>query len=67
MNRLTVTRFVASRPTLLWKHELDALHTGYRTDTIVLDGPPAVRAALGENARTIPSRDAAVKPELAVR
>ena len=45
MNRLTIARYVSSRPVLLWMHELDALQTGYATDTIVLDGPPASRLA----------------------
>jgi hypothetical protein len=35
-------------------HELNALPTGYATDTVGLDGPPASRLALGENARTAP-------------
>jgi len=55
MDRLTIARYVAPRPVLLWKHELDALRIGYLTDTIVLDGPPASRLTLGANARTAPS------------
>jgi mannosyltransferase len=55
MGRLTIARYLAPRPVLLWKQELDALRTGYGNDTIVLDGPPAVRTTLGENARTAPS------------
>jgi 4-amino-4-deoxy-L-arabinose transferase-like glycosyltransferase len=55
MGRLTIARYVAPRPVLLWKHQLDALRTGYRIDTIVLDGPPASRLTLGENARTAPT------------
>ena len=55
MDRLTIARYVAPRPVLLWKHELDALRIGYLTDTIVLDGPPASRTTLGANALTAPS------------
>jgi 4-amino-4-deoxy-L-arabinose transferase-like glycosyltransferase len=55
MDRLTIARYISSRPVLLWMHELDALKTGYGADTIVLDGPPASRATLGERARTAPS------------
>jgi mannosyltransferase len=55
MDRLTIARYVSSRPVHLWKNELDALKTGYGTDTIVLDGPLASRATLGEHARTAPS------------
>jgi mannosyltransferase len=55
MDRLTIARYISSRPVLLWMHQLDALKTGYGADTIVLDGPPASRARLGENARTAPS------------
>ena len=55
MDRLTIARYVAPRPVLLWKHQLDALRTGYGTDTIVLDGPPASRLTLGANARTTPT------------
>jgi mannosyltransferase len=59
MDRLTIARYVAPRPVLLWKHELDALRTGYGNDTIVLDGPPASRLRLGENALTAPSHELA--------
>ncbi len=59
MDRLTIARYVAPRPVLLWKHELDALQTGYGIDTIVLDGPPASRLTLGENARTAPDHELA--------
>lgn len=59
LNRLTISRYVAPRPVLLWKHELDALRTGYGIDTIVLDGPPASRLTLGENARTAPTIEVA--------
>jgi mannosyltransferase len=55
MDRLTIARYVSPRPVLLWKHQLDALRTGYGTDTIVLDGPPASRLTLGEHARTAPT------------
>jgi hypothetical protein len=49
-------------------HELDAMQTGYATNTIVLDGPPAVRPTLGEHARTAPSHAlAARRAEEAVR
>jgi hypothetical protein len=54
MDRMTIARYLAPRPVLLWKHELDALRIGYLTDTIVLDGPPASRLTLGANARTAP-------------
>jgi mannosyltransferase len=55
MDRLTIARYVSPRPVLLWKRQLDAMRTGYATDTIVLDGPPASRTTLGENARTAPT------------
>jgi 4-amino-4-deoxy-L-arabinose transferase-like glycosyltransferase len=54
MGRLTIARYVSPRPVPLWMHELNALPTGYATDTVVLDGPPASRLTLGENARTAP-------------
>ena len=60
LNRLTIARYISSRPVLLWMHELDALKTGYGVDTIVLDGPPASRLTLGENARTAPAHEVAV-------
>jgi mannosyltransferase len=59
MDRLTISRYISSRPVLLWMNELDALNTGYAADTIVLDGPPASRLALGEHARTAPSHEVA--------
>ncbi|MGH2939197.1 MAG: glycosyltransferase family 39 protein [Solirubrobacterales bacterium] len=55
MDRLTIARYISPRPVLLWKHELDALRIGYLQDTIVLDGPPASRLSLGENAKTAPT------------
>jgi mannosyltransferase len=61
MDRLTIARYVAPRPTMIWKHELDALRIGYLTDTIVLDGPPASRLTLGENARTAPTHAVAAE------
>ncbi|MBN9623076.1 MAG: hypothetical protein J0H06_09000, partial [Actinobacteria bacterium] len=60
MDRLTISRYISSRPVLLWMHELDALKTGYGADTVVLDGPPASRLTLGEYARTAPSHELAV-------
>jgi mannosyltransferase len=59
MDRLTIARYLSPHPVMLWKHELDALRTGYGVDTIVLDGPPASRLTLGENARTAPSHELA--------
>ncbi|HTT95064.1 MAG TPA: glycosyltransferase family 39 protein [Solirubrobacterales bacterium] len=59
MDRLTIARYVSPRPVMLWKHQLDALPTGYGAQTIVLDGPPASRLTLGENARTAPSHELA--------
>jgi 4-amino-4-deoxy-L-arabinose transferase-like glycosyltransferase len=59
MDRLTIARYISSRPVLLWMHELDSLKTGYGADTIVLDGPPAARLTLGEHARTAPSHELA--------
>jgi 4-amino-4-deoxy-L-arabinose transferase-like glycosyltransferase len=59
MDRLTIARYIASRPVLLSKHALDALHTGYGNDTIVLDGPPASRPTLGEHALTAPAHELA--------
>lgn len=60
MSRLTISRYISSRPVLLWMHELDAMKTGYGADTIVLDGPPSSRLTLGEYARTAPSHELAV-------
>ncbi|HEY2478255.1 MAG TPA: glycosyltransferase family 39 protein [Solirubrobacterales bacterium] len=60
LNRLTIARYISSRPVLLWMHELDALKTGYGVDAIVLDGPPASRLTLGENAKTAPTHEIAV-------
>jgi 4-amino-4-deoxy-L-arabinose transferase-like glycosyltransferase len=59
MDRLTIARYTSSHPVLLRMHQLDALKTGYGTDTIVLDGPPATRTTLGEHARTAPSHELA--------
>jgi mannosyltransferase len=59
MDRLTIARYISSRPITLWMHQLDALKTGYGTDTVVLDGPPASRLTLGEHARTAPSHELA--------
>jgi 4-amino-4-deoxy-L-arabinose transferase-like glycosyltransferase len=59
LERLMIARYVSPRPVMLWKHELDALPTGFGVDTIVLDGPSASRAALGERARTAPSHELA--------
>jgi 4-amino-4-deoxy-L-arabinose transferase-like glycosyltransferase len=61
VNRLTIARYVSSKPVLLWMHELDALQTGYATNTTVLDGPPATRRTLGEHARTAPSHALAAR------
>ncbi|HVS99284.1 MAG TPA: glycosyltransferase family 39 protein [Solirubrobacterales bacterium] len=61
MDRLTIARYISSRPVLLRMPELDALKTGYGADTIVLDGPPAARLTLGANARTAPSHEVAVE------
>jgi hypothetical protein len=61
LNRLTIARYVSSKPVLLWMHELDAMQTGYATNTIVLDGPPATRRTLGEHARTAPSHALAAR------
>jgi hypothetical protein len=61
VNRLTISRYVSSKPVHLWMHELDALQTGYATNTTVLDGPPASRGTLGEHARTAPSHALAAR------
>jgi 4-amino-4-deoxy-L-arabinose transferase-like glycosyltransferase len=61
MDRLTVTRYVSSTPVQLRMPELDAQPTGYAQNTIVLDGPPASRATLGEHARTAPSHALAAR------
>jgi mannosyltransferase len=61
LNRLTIARYVSSKPVFLWMHELDALQTGYATNTTVLDGPPATRRTLGEHARTAPSHALAAR------
>ncbi len=55
LGRLTIARYVAPRPVLLRLNQLDSLNTGYIADNVVLDGPLASRATLGENARTAPS------------
>jgi hypothetical protein len=59
MDRLTIARYISSRPVHLWMHQLDALKTGYAADTVVLDGPSASRTTLGEHARTAPSHELA--------
>jgi mannosyltransferase len=55
MGRLTIARYVAPRPMMLHLHELATLRTGYGATNVVLDGPPASRLYLGENAKTAPS------------
>jgi hypothetical protein len=65
MDRLTIARYLSPRPVMLWKHELDALRTGFGVDTIVLDGPPASRLTLGENAHTAPSHALAAERAVA--
>jgi hypothetical protein len=59
MDRLTIARYLSSTPVLLSMAQLDALNTGYDANTIVLDGPSASRATLGEHARTAPSHELA--------
>lgn len=61
LNRLTIARYVSSKPVVLRTHELDALQTGYAANGIVLDGPPASRLTLGERARTAPSHALAAR------
>lgn len=61
MDRLTIARYVSSTPILLSMPQLDALKTGYATNTIVLDGPRSSRATLGERARTAPSHELAAR------
>jgi 4-amino-4-deoxy-L-arabinose transferase-like glycosyltransferase len=61
VKRLTIARYASSKPVVLWMHELDALQTGYATNTTVLDGPSATRATLGEHARTAPSHALAAR------
>ncbi len=55
MGRLTIARYVSPRPMMLHLHELSTLRTGYGATNVVLDGPPASRLYLGENAKTAPS------------
>jgi hypothetical protein len=55
MGRLTIARYVSPRPVMLWLHQLATLKTGYGATNVVLDGPPASRLYLGENAKTAPS------------
>src|SRR4029077_17922306 len=50
MDRLTISRYISSRPVLLWMHELDALKTGYAAAPMVLDCPPCSRFTPGEAA-----------------
>src|ERR1700742_4324252 len=61
VNRLTIARYVSSKPVFLWMHALSALQTGYAANGIVLDGPPASRLTLGERARTAPAHALAVR------
>jgi hypothetical protein len=61
VSRGTIARYVSAKPIVLGMHELDALQTGYATNTTVLDGPPATRATLGEHARTGPSHALAAR------
>ncbi len=55
MGRLTIVRYVSPRPVMLPLHELLSQRTGYAANNVVLDGPPASRTHLGENAKTAPS------------
>lgn len=59
MGRLAIARDVSPHPVLPWNNELSALRTGHATATVVLDGPPAARLALDENAPTAPSVEVA--------
>jgi mannosyltransferase len=55
LDRLTLSRYVASHPVRLRFQTLDALPTGFGVNAVVIDAPPAARARLGSEARTTPS------------
>jgi 4-amino-4-deoxy-L-arabinose transferase-like glycosyltransferase len=55
LDRLTLSRYVASHPVRLRFQTLDALPTGFGENAVVIDAPPAARARLGAEARTTPS------------
>lgn len=57
MGRITIVRYVSPQPVVLRMNELDTQKTGYAANTVVLDGPPALRRTLGENANTAPSHE----------
>jgi mannosyltransferase len=59
MGRLTIVRYLAPRPIMLRLNQLAILTTGYIATNVVLDGPPASRMYLGENAKTAPSFEVA--------
>jgi mannosyltransferase len=59
MGRLTIVRYVSPRSVMLRLNELATLKTGYAATNVVLDGPPASRTYLGENAKTAPSFEVA--------
>ncbi|MBS1883151.1 MAG: glycosyltransferase family 39 protein [Actinobacteria bacterium] len=57
MGRITIARYVSAKPVVLRMKQLNAQMTGYAANTVVLDGPPALRLTLGENAKTAPSHE----------
>ena len=55
LDRLTLTRFVSPHPMRLRFRTLDALPTGFGSNAVILDAPPALREELGNEARTTPT------------
>jgi hypothetical protein len=55
LDRLTLDRYVSPHPMRLRFRTLDALPTGFGSNAVVLDAPPALRAALGNEARITPT------------
>jgi mannosyltransferase len=55
LDRLTLTRFVSPHPMRLRFRTLNVLPTGFGSNAVILDAPPALRADLGNEARTTPT------------
>jgi mannosyltransferase len=55
LDRLTLSRYASDRQVPIPFHILSAIPTGFGTPAVVIDAPPAARAALGAEARTTPS------------
>jgi 4-amino-4-deoxy-L-arabinose transferase-like glycosyltransferase len=58
LDRLTLSRYVSPQPMRLRFRTLNALPTGFGSNAVILDAPPALRGDLGSEARTTPSSPA---------